>query len=159
ARERGGWGGASAAYERAARLSPGLDARTRRLLASGDAAWNAGQTVRAIALLEEGLADCRDPILRGQLLNIRAHIERHAGDARDAYPWFIEAAELLDDVSPVDAAGARIGAWRASLLAGNGQAPAVAQALMDHAELDGGIQEFLACLALSAQHADADRRR
>jgi class 3 adenylate cyclase/DNA-binding CsgD family transcriptional regulator len=159
ARERGGWGGASAAYERAARLSTEHDSRTRRLLAAGDAAWNAGQTARAIVLLEEGLADCRDQVLRGQLLNIRAHIERHVGDARIAYPWFIEAAEILDDVAPIDAACARIGAWRASLLAGNGQQLAVAQALMDHAELDSGIQEFLACLALSAQHPDAGRRR
>jgi class 3 adenylate cyclase/DNA-binding CsgD family transcriptional regulator len=159
ARERAGYGGASAAYERAARLSPDLDSRVRRLLAAGDAAWNAGQTPRAVALLEEGLADCREPLIRGRLLNARAHIERHAGDARIAYPWFIEAAELLDDVAPVDAAAARIGAWRASLLAGNGQALAVAQALMDHAEQDGGIQEFFACLALSAQDPDPDRRR
>jgi DNA-binding CsgD family transcriptional regulator len=159
ARERGGWGGASAAYERAARLSTDHDARTRRLLAAGDAAWNAGQTARAIVLLEEGLGDCGDPVLRGQLLNIRAHIERHVGDARIAYPWFIEAAELLDDVAPVDAACARIGAWRASILAANGQQLAVAQALMDHAELDGGIQEFFACLALSTEHPDRERRR
>jgi DNA-binding CsgD family transcriptional regulator len=115
--------------------------------------------MRAIALLDDGLTSCRDPILRGRLLNIRAHIERQAGDARIAFPWFTESAELLDDVSPVDAAGARIGAWRASLLAGNGEQLAVAQALMDHAELDGGIQEFLACLALGVEHPDPERRR
>jgi DNA-binding CsgD family transcriptional regulator len=159
ARERGGWSGASAAYERAARLSPGQDARAPCFLAAGDAAWNAGQTVRAIALLEEGLRDCRDAVVRGRLLNIRGHIERHAGDARIAFPWFTEAAELLDDVSPVDAAGARFGAWRASLIAVNGNQLSVAQELMDHAELDGGIQEFFACLALGTEHPDPERRR
>jgi class 3 adenylate cyclase/DNA-binding CsgD family transcriptional regulator len=159
ARERAGYGGASAAYERAARLTPDQDSRVRRLLAAGDAAWNAGQTPRAVALLEEGLADCRDPVTRGRLLNARAHIQRHTADSRIAYPWFIEAAELLDDVDPVEAITARVGAWRDSIVAGNGQALAVAQAAMDHAEMDGGIQEFFACLALSAQHPDAERRR
>src|SRR5262249_5816229 len=133
--------------------------RVRRLLAAGEAAWNAGQTPRAVVLLEEGLADCREPVTRGRLLNARGHIQRHTADSRIAYPWFIEAAELLDDVAPIDAVTARMGAWRASLVSGNGQALAVAQAAMDHAEMDGGIQEFFACLALSAQHPDADRRR
>jgi class 3 adenylate cyclase/DNA-binding CsgD family transcriptional regulator len=159
ARDRAGYGGASAAYERAARLSPDLDSRVRRLLAAGEAAWNAGQTARAVVLLEEGLGECREPVTRGRLLNARGHIQRHTADSRIAYPWFIEAAELLDGIEPVDAVTARMGAWRASIVAGNGQARAVAQAAMDHAEMDGGIQEFFACLALSAQHPDADRRR
>jgi class 3 adenylate cyclase/DNA-binding CsgD family transcriptional regulator len=160
ARERSGYGGASAAYERAARLSPGQAERLRRLLAAGDAAWNAGQTPRAIAILDEALADCRDGVLRGQLLNIRGHIERHVALPAPAYEMLTEAASLLDEVAPIDAAAARVGAWRAAWLMNRRDLRlAVAEALRDRAEEDGGIQEFCACLAYGTETPDREEGR
>jgi class 3 adenylate cyclase/DNA-binding CsgD family transcriptional regulator len=157
ARERSGYGGASAAYERAARLSPGQEDRLRRLLSAGDAAWNAGQTPRGIALLDEALADCRDGVLRGQLLNIRGHIERHVAAPAPAFEMLTEAAALLDDVAPIDAAAARIGAWRAAVLMGRRDLRLeVAEALRDRAADDGGIQEFCACLAYGTETPDRE---
>jgi class 3 adenylate cyclase/tetratricopeptide (TPR) repeat protein len=119
ARERSGYGGATAAYERAARLSPALEPKLRRLLAAGEAAWNAGQTARAIALLEEGLAATDDPVLRGQLLSVRGHVGRHIGDSGQAKTMLVEAAELLAEAAPFDAALAWVGAYRCCVLTGD----------------------------------------
>jgi class 3 adenylate cyclase/DNA-binding CsgD family transcriptional regulator len=148
--ERAGYAAASAAYERAARLSPAKDSRLRRLHAAAEAAWNAGQTARAVSLLEEALADVRDPVLRGHLLNLRGHIERHTALPGPAYEMLSEAASLLDEASPFDAATARIGAWRCSVLLGRGRLEC-ARTLSEKAERDGGIQEFFACLALGIE--------
>ena len=150
ARERVGYAGASAAYERAARLSPTEGQRLRRLLAAADAAWLAGQTPRAVALLEEALGTCHEPLMRGRLLNLRGHIERHTADPGPAFEMLTEAAELLDGVSPLEAAAARIGAWRCCVLLGSGGFEC-AQTLSERAERDGGIQEFFASLALGAE--------
>jgi class 3 adenylate cyclase/DNA-binding CsgD family transcriptional regulator len=149
ARERGGHGAASAAYERAARLSTDEAAGLRRLHAAADAAWDAGQTARAITLLDEALAACRDPVLRGHLLNLRGHIARHTADPGPAYDMLIEAAELLDGVAPLDAASARMGAFRCTALLGDGKrGRECAELLWERAELDGGAQELFASLAL-----------
>ena len=152
AQGRSGYGGASSAYERAARLSPTAEARVRRLLAAGDAAWNAGRTPRAIELLDEALAACDDDVLRGHLLNARGHIERHTSRPAAGYAMLVEAAALLDEASPLDAATARVGAWRAAHLMGDlDKRRAVAETLAARAEKDGGLQEFFSSLALGAE--------
>ena len=160
ARERVGYAGASAAYERAARLSTAEEQRLRRLLAAADAAWLAGQTSRAVTLLEEALGACREPVMRGRLLNLRGHIERHTADPGPAFEMLTEAAELLDGVSPLEAAAARIGAWRCCVLLGHGGFEC-AQTLSERAERDGGIQEFFASLALGSElrQRDSDEGR
>ena len=158
ARERVGYAGASAAYERAARLSPTEEQRLRRLLAAADAAWLAGQTSRAVTLLEEALGACREPVMRGRLLNLRGHIERHTADPGPAFEMLTEAAELLDGVSPLEAAAARIGAWRCCVLLGSGGLEC-AQTLSERAERDGGIQEFFASLALGVGAPPGGLRR
>jgi DNA-binding CsgD family transcriptional regulator len=150
ARERVGYAGASAAYERAARLSPAEEPRLRRLLAAADAGWLAGQTSRAVTLLEEALGVCHEPLLRGRLLNLRGHIARHTGDPGAAFEMLTEAAQLLDGVSPLEAAAARVGAWRCCVLLGRGGLEC-AQTLSERAERDDGIQEFFASLALGAE--------
>jgi class 3 adenylate cyclase/DNA-binding CsgD family transcriptional regulator len=154
AQGRSGYGAASSAYERAARLSPEPRSRVRRLLAAGEAAWNAGRTPRAIELLDEALAGCDDDdvVLRGHLLNARGHIERHTSNPAAAYAMLVEAAGLLDEASPLDAATARVGAWRAAvLLSDRNKRRAVAEALSERAEADGGLQEFFSSLVLGAE--------
>jgi class 3 adenylate cyclase/DNA-binding CsgD family transcriptional regulator len=159
ARERSGYSGASAAYERAARLTPDEDMRLRRLHAAADNAWSAGQTARAIALLEEALAECRDSVTRGHLLNLRGHIERHAARAENAYVMLIEAADLLQDAAPVEAAGARMGAYRSTVLMQDGAlGREVAEEAYERANMDGGPQEFFANLALGVSLGGGDER-
>lgn len=53
AAERSAWAVASAAYERAARLSPDSADATDRLLTAAASAWSAGLSARALALLDE----------------------------------------------------------------------------------------------------------
>ncbi len=96
ARKRSGFAAAAAAYERAARLSEQKSDRVRRLAAGADAAWLAGRSPRALALIEEALAHTDDPLQRGALLHTRGTIEHFAGDTRAQ--WTLEeAAELLVD--------------------------------------------------------------
>lgn len=80
---------ASTAYERAARLSPGLDDLAVRLVAAAENAWAAGLAPRAIALLDE-LSPTSLPLeLATSALELRASIAVRSGSAR-------EAAELLE---------------------------------------------------------------
>lgn len=96
ARKRSGFAAAAAAYERAARLSERKSDRVRRLGAGADAAWLAGRTGRALALIEEALAHTDDPLRRGALLHTRGTIEHFSGNPRAQ--WTLEeASELLVD--------------------------------------------------------------
>ena len=94
ARKRSGFAAAAAAYERAARLSGTKSNRVRRLSAGADAAWLAGRTGRALALIEEALAHSDRRSVRGALLHTRGTIEHFVGDL--SAQWTLEeAAELL----------------------------------------------------------------
>lgn len=96
ARRRSGFAAAAAAYERGARLSVHKSDRVRRLGAGADAAWLAGRTGRALALIEEALAHTDDALRRGALLHTRGMIEHNVGDTRAQ--WTLEdAAALLVD--------------------------------------------------------------
>ncbi len=116
ARRRAGFAAAAAAYERAARLSQRRSERSRRLAAGADAAWLAGRTGHALALVEEALAHTEEPARRGALLHTRGMIEHLGGDARAQ--WTLEqAATLLVEgdprkacVSLVMAVGSALGA-------------------------------------------------
>ena len=102
ARRRSGFAAAAAAYERAARLSERKPDRVRRLGAGADAAWLAGRTRRALALIEEALAHTDEPLRRGALLQTRGTIEHFVGDTRAQ--WTLEeAAALLVDGDPRNA--------------------------------------------------------
>jgi DNA-binding CsgD family transcriptional regulator len=97
ATRRSGFAAAAAAYERAARLSERREDRLRRLSAAADAAWLAGRTAHALALIEEALAHARDDTRRGELLHLRGTIEHFAGDPARAAATLEEAAALLAD--------------------------------------------------------------
>lgn len=80
---------ASTAYERAARLSPGLDDLAVRLVAAAENAWAAGLAPRAIALLDELTPTSLPLELAISALELRASIAVRSGSVR-------EAAELLE---------------------------------------------------------------
>jgi DNA-binding CsgD family transcriptional regulator len=97
ATRRSGFAAAAAAYERAARLSERRPDRLRRLSAAADAAWLAGRTKQALALIEEALANARDDARRGELLHLRGTIEHFVGDPARAHATLEEAAALVAD--------------------------------------------------------------
>jgi DNA-binding CsgD family transcriptional regulator len=149
AAERNGPGAASATYERAARFSTDETARLRRLHDAAETAWRAGRIERAIALLEETLGRASDRVMRGRLLNLRGHIEHQIGRPEDAYGMLVEAAAELDGSAPLDAAAARMIAYRCTVLMNDvDRGRECAQLLYDRAERDDGTQEFFGALAL-----------
>lgn len=97
---RSGFAAAAAAYEQAARLSEQTQDRVRRLTAGADAAWLAGRTEQALALIEDALGYAKDPALRGGLLHTRGTIEHFVGDAARAHWTLEEAANLLAKIDP-----------------------------------------------------------
>jgi DNA-binding CsgD family transcriptional regulator len=87
--------------------------------------------------------------MRGRLLNLRGHIEHQTGRPEDAYSMLVEAAALLDGSAPLDAASARMIAYRCTVLMNDVErGRECAQLLYDRAERDGGAQEFFGALAL-----------
>src|SRR5262249_55345302 len=62
---------AARAFQAAALLSPGDDARVRRTMGAGRALWLAGEGERAAALLESVLDLAADPAARADLQQIR----------------------------------------------------------------------------------------
>jgi DNA-binding CsgD family transcriptional regulator len=97
---RGGFAGASAAWERAAELSPGDDDRQQRLLAAAEAAWRGGAPDRAESLLEEPLGRLDDDARRARALRLRGALSYFAGAADEAAAAFLDAADLLIDADP-----------------------------------------------------------
>ena len=84
ARRRSGHAGAAAALERAAELSPGTEARARRLVLASAAAWHAGQPERATALLDRADPLVTDGRLRADVEHLRGEIQLRCGSLIDA---------------------------------------------------------------------------
>jgi DNA-binding CsgD family transcriptional regulator len=106
ARDRSGFAAASAAYERAARLSPDDADRVERLADAAQTAWEGGAAERALALVEEALADALEPRLRARLLELGGRIALQAGVLADARAQLQEAAQIVREVDREAAAGA-----------------------------------------------------
>jgi DNA-binding CsgD family transcriptional regulator len=149
ARERSGYAAAAAAYERAARLTPGQPRRLRRLRHAADAAWVAGDTDRAVALIEEALGSSPDSSLRADLLGLRGHIEHHTGAQMRAYDMLIEAASLLQETDRPMAVVTLADAFECCLYGGEPEkGVAAARRLYALAQPDGGGEEFFANFTL-----------
>ena len=100
ARQRGGYAATVTFLAQAAELSLSEDLRTRRLLASAEAALAAGQPVRARALLDQAGSG---PISKPQLatvLRLRGDVAFVTGQTADASRQLLAAAKLL---MPIDA--------------------------------------------------------
>jgi DNA-binding CsgD family transcriptional regulator len=79
ARARSAYATASAAFERAARLSTGSQRRAQLLLEAAEASWQAGLADRAVALLDEARANSVDPMARVAADHLAGHIATRRG--------------------------------------------------------------------------------
>jgi DNA-binding CsgD family transcriptional regulator len=103
ARHAGGRGSAaamSAAYERAAALSPDPAARGRRLALAAEAAADAGQLPRAADLAGQAGRLVTDSAQAATLARVRALLRLEAGRLADAAGFLLDGAELLGDADP-----------------------------------------------------------
>ena len=95
---------ASAALERAARLSPDTEAAARRLLAAGQAAGAAGGPDRALALLAEASTAAGGGDLRARAEHVRGRIMVWSGSPGEATSLLVSEAERTVEHDPALAA-------------------------------------------------------
>jgi DNA-binding CsgD family transcriptional regulator len=174
--ERGAYAAAAAAFERSARLTPDGDQRPIRLARAADAAWLAGRTAHAAALVTDGLSANPTDAARAELLALRGRIALYGDDQEAAYDTLLEAARLVEPADPTraaeflsDAIGAAVQlggsaaqevATRLGALAANGDAVRellVSQALLSASSVAGelGAERRLAQAVVSAELAGA----
>ncbi|RDI53305.1 helix-turn-helix transcriptional regulator [Nocardia mexicana] len=103
ARERGGHEAAAAAYERAARLSVGTEARVRREASGAESALEAGDLTRAGVLARRAASRDVGEDLRARLTQVQAISKFWHGEFPDAHRLLVEAAAR--DIGPEQAAG------------------------------------------------------
>ena len=92
ARARSGYAVAARALERAARLTPSLQARAERALAAADMYWRAGFGSRAEELLQGSLANARDPLLRADAEHLLGRLVHWRGDPAAAREILVDGA-------------------------------------------------------------------
>ena len=149
ARSRSGYAGAASALERAARLTPDSELRRARLHEAAEAAWLGGRRAAGIALVEEALRGCEDPLLRSRMLHLRGHIERLAGDVRTGVDLLVEAAGLVEANDPAAAVTILTEAVHGAVNAGAaGKAVEAATRARELAPRDGSTEDFRAAFAL-----------
>jgi DNA-binding CsgD family transcriptional regulator len=104
ARRRGAPAAATAALERAARLSAPGRTRVGRLIEAGRDAHLAGQPATALRLLDDALAGAHDPFQRADIQHIRGRALTLQGRADVSYRLLVDAAEAIRDLDPERAA-------------------------------------------------------
>jgi tetratricopeptide (TPR) repeat protein len=92
------------ALERAARLTPGPGAASRRLIMAGQAAAGAGLADRALALLAEAAEVTGDAVQRAAAQQFRGRTLVWRGRGAEATPLLVEQASRVAPQSPVLAA-------------------------------------------------------
>lgn len=117
ARGRGGHEAASAAWERAAELSPASGTKARFLYEAAGSAWLAGQAGRARRLSDAALDLASDAGLRADAVRRRARIEWNTGSLQQGHHMILEGAR---EVAPADPVRAREMAMFAAALASFG---------------------------------------
>ncbi|MFD7408643.1 LuxR C-terminal-related transcriptional regulator [Streptomyces sp. NPDC059866] len=119
ARARGGHAEAFALLERAARLTPDVDVRARRLYETARAAWEAGRVRQTQELISEAELIVREPDVLGRLLRLRGTLHLRAGVITDAYRTLSRAADCLAASDPEAAARCLVQAAEAASHAGD----------------------------------------
>jgi DNA-binding CsgD family transcriptional regulator len=103
-RSRGAYGSASAAFDRAARLTPDRDEAAAFFAGAAEAAWQGGRTAQANALVAEGLSLGPNGSTRAELLACRGQMALLGEDQESAYDNLLEAARLFEETEPSRAA-------------------------------------------------------
>jgi DNA-binding NarL/FixJ family response regulator len=117
--QRGAWATAAATWERAANLSTDLAERHRRLLAAGTSRWNAADPFAAMAVLDEVVAMCDDPLVRSDAIAIRSEGIAWMIDEDRGVDLLTEEAHRIVATDPERAVGLFIRAALHSGLAGS----------------------------------------
>ncbi|MGN6871067.1 MAG: helix-turn-helix transcriptional regulator [Solirubrobacteraceae bacterium] len=115
-RARSAYATASAAFERAARLTAGRPRRARLLLDAADAGWQAGAADRAVRLLEEARSQNEDGALGVSIDQLAGHIAVRRGPVMHGHEILVAAAARAE---PEQAVAMLAEAVQACFLAGN----------------------------------------
>lgn len=115
---RGGHAAAAAALEKAAGLSGDDAGRTSRLLAAANAAWLAGKTERARALVSDA-GRYAPPELKVEVTKLQGRIDVRSGVFADACTALIAAAQELAETDPAMAIRLLAEAEEATFWTGN----------------------------------------
>ncbi|MCP9622850.1 AAA family ATPase [Nocardia otitidiscaviarum] len=110
---------AVSALEAAARLTPDLVVRGRRLTRAVETALAAGCADQALRLADTAEQLCLAPGERARILGVRATIEFEVGSPHRAYQIMLDAAEHVADLDPQRAAWLLIDAGRIAWTAGD----------------------------------------
>ena len=116
--QSGAWGAAAATWQRAASLSTGVAERHRRLLASGSSRWNAADPYAAMAVLDEVVSSCEDPLVRCDAIAIRSEGVAWMIDEHRGVDELAAEAKVIASIDPGRAIGLYIRAALHSGLAG-----------------------------------------
>ncbi|GLW65201.1 LuxR family transcriptional regulator [Actinomadura rubrobrunea] len=109
---------AAALYRRAARLTPGLPGRARRLRQAASAVLRAGHAEAALALTAEAKRSAPDPAERARLAAVRAAVEYERGDPHTASQLLLDhAADVEPDEAEAMLRTAAAHAWTAGQVA------------------------------------------
>jgi hypothetical protein len=95
-RGRSAYATASAAFERAGRLTASGERRARLLRQSAGAGWLAGFTDRAVALLGEARAATGDPVTLVEIDELTGHVATRCGPVMHGHAILTEAAGRAD---------------------------------------------------------------
>jgi DNA-binding CsgD family transcriptional regulator len=132
---------ATAALERAARLSVDDETKGARLVDSATAAWDAGWPDRALALLEEALPLVRDSRTLAQLEHVRGVIQFRCGELLESFDTLVRGSDIaaMDDMRKAlemlfDAAHAAATAGDYERVADSGQRAAALHPITDETD-------------------------
>jgi DNA-binding CsgD family transcriptional regulator len=115
ARSRGGPSSAATALERAARLSPDPSEGARRLIAAGDAHWDASGPHLALSCWHRALLETPDPLLHAGIVGRIGEAKAWFVDSVGAVTFLVEESVRL---RPFDVPGAVGLLVRASMMSG-----------------------------------------
>jgi DNA-binding CsgD family transcriptional regulator len=101
---RGGHTAAAQALAQAARLSGDDGARLDRLVRAAQSSWSSGTPEVSIAILDEALGLSVDARGRSRALALRGRIEGDVGQQSAARDMLLEAAALVEEDDPLEAA-------------------------------------------------------
>ncbi|HEY2937542.1 MAG TPA: AAA family ATPase [Gaiellaceae bacterium] len=104
ARRRGARATAAGAYERATRLTPDDEQRSRRLLEAARDWQLVGRLDRALTLLDDALARTSNPLIRADIQHLRGSAEMWTGSAEKSQTLLEREAKRVEPLDPGRAA-------------------------------------------------------